>query len=140
MMPPIRKKQKDGRSKNNPPKHYQFKPGNSGNKKGRPKKTPTVLDLVEEELDNKHPISVGEKHIQVTLKRLLIKQLLRLAMKGNTKALFLALEMLDRIQKTNAARYEETLRPRINREELKTMTQDQLTALYFEALKGVPQF
>lgn len=136
MLPP-KGKGKDGRKDNKPPKQYQFKKGESGNKKGRPQKAPTVLDLVEDELNSKHSINVGTGQIQVPLKHLLIKQLLRVAMKGNTKALFLSLEMLDTIQKANAKRYQQSLRPRIDREDFKNMTEQQLTELYFKTLKQV---
>ena len=136
MLPPKRKG-KDGRKDNKPPKQYQFKKGESGNKKGRPKKAPTVLDLMEQELNSKHSINVGTGQIRVPLKFLLVKQLLRVAMKGNTKALFLSLEMLDTIQKANAKRYEQSLRPRINRDDFKNMTEDQLTELYFKTIRGL---
>jgi hypothetical protein len=134
MMPPKRKG-KDGRRNNKPPKEYQFKQGQSGNNKGRPKKDPTVLDLVEEELDSKHSVSVGTRQIQVPLKRLLVKQLLRVAMKGNIKALLLSLEMLDTIQKANAKKNAQKLEPRIKAEDLRNMTEEQLTELYFRTLK-----
>jgi hypothetical protein len=135
-MPPFnRKTGRDGRTSNRPPSKYQFKPGQSGNRKGRPKKTPTVLDIVEDEFNSTHSMNVGNQQIRVPMKRLLIKQLLRFAMKGNTKALFLALEMLDTIQKKNAKRYTESLQPRITKEDLKNKTEEELTALYFEALK-----
>jgi hypothetical protein len=136
MLPPKRKG-KDGRKDNKPPRQYQFKKGESGNKKGRPKKAPTVLDLMEQELNSMHSITVGTRQIRVPLRFLLVKQLVRVAMKGNTKALFLSLEMLDTIQKANAKRYQQSLRPRINREDFKNMTEDQLTELYFKTLRQV---
>jgi hypothetical protein len=136
-MVPSKCKSKDGRRNNKPPKKYQFKQGQSGNKKGRPKKAPSFLDLMEKELNSKHSINVGTRQLQVPLKHLLVKQLLRVAMKGNTKALFFTLEMLDTIQKTNAKRYAEALQPRINAEDLKSMTEDQLAELYFKTLKKV---
>jgi hypothetical protein len=136
MMPPKRKG-RDARRNNRPPKEYQFKQGQSGNKKGRPKKAPTVLDLVEEELDSKHSVTVGARQIQVPLKRLLVKQLLRVAMKGNIKALLLSLEMFDTIQKANAKKTAQKLEPRIKAEDLKNMTEEQLTELYFRTLKKV---
>jgi hypothetical protein len=130
-----KRKGRDGRKNNKPPKDHQFKKGHSGNKKGRPKKTPTVLDLVEEELESKHSINVGTRQIQVPLKLLLVKQLLRVAMKGNIKALLLSLEMLDTIQKANAKKNAQQLEPRIKTEDLKNMTEEQLTELYFRTLK-----
>ena len=137
MMPPKRKT-KDGRRNNKPPKEYQFKKLESGNKKGRPPKSPpTFLDLVEEELNSKHSVKVGTRQIQVPLKVLLIKRLLHIAMKGNTKAMFLALEMLDIIQKANAKRHEYSRRPQITRDDINNMTEQQRTELYFKTLRTV---
>ena len=136
MLPPKRKG-KDGRKNNKPPKQYQFKKGESGNKKGRPKKTPTVLDLMEQELNSLHSVNIGTKQIRVPLKFLLVKQFFRAALKGDNKALFRSLEILDTIQKANAKRYSDSLRPRFNSEDLKNMSEDQLTKLYCETLEQV---
>jgi hypothetical protein len=135
---PRKSKPGDGRRNNKPPTQHQFKPGQCGNKKGRPKKRPsTVLDYAEEELDGKHSINVGTRQIQVPLKRLLVKQLFRLALKGNIKALLMSLEMLDTIQKANAKRHAQMLKPRMNAEDFKNMTEEELTALYFKTLRQV---
>jgi len=58
-------------------------------------------------------------------------------LKGDNKALFRSLEILDTIQKANAKRYSDSLRPRFNSEDLKNMSEDQLTKLYFETLEQV---
>jgi hypothetical protein len=135
---PRKSKSSDGRRNNRPPAQYQFRRGQSGNNKGRPKSPPpTVLDLVEEELDSKHSINVGTRQIQVPLKRLLVKQLFRLALKGNIKALLMSLEMLDTIQKANVKRHAQMLKPRIKAEDFKNMTEEELTALYFKTLRQV---
>ena len=130
----IRGRKQDGRRDNRPPSKYQFKPGQSGNNNGRPKKTPAVLDIAEEEFNSTHTMVIGDKQVNLPMKRLLVKQLLRLAMKGNTKALLLSLEMLDTIQKANAKRYSDSLRPRFNKDDLKGKTSDELTAIYFQML------
>ena len=137
LMPP-KSKARDGRRNNKPPVRYQFKRGQSGNKKGRQKTPPpTVLDLVEDELDSKHSINVGTRQIQVPLKRLLVKQLFRLALKGNIKALLMSLEMLDTIQKINSKKRAQISKPKINPEDFKNMTESELTALYFKTLRQV---
>lgn len=137
MLPPKPNAQ-DGRRNNKPPKQYQFKQGQSGNKKGRPKSPPpSFMSLVEEELESKHSINVGPRQIHVPLKRLLVKQLFRLALKGNTKALLLSLDMVEAIQKTNAKKHAQMLKPRMKPEDFKGMTDAELTALYFKTLRQV---
>lgn len=135
---PRKSKSGDGRRNNRPPTQYQFKRGQSGNKKGRPKSPPpSFMMLVEEELDGKHSINVGTRQIQVPLKRLLVKQLFRLALKGNTKALLLSLDMVEALQKTNAKKHAQTLRPKLNPDDFKDMSEAELTALYFKTLRQV---
>jgi Family of unknown function (DUF5681) len=134
---PPKRKASDGRKNNKPPEQHQFKKGQSGNKKGRPKKDPTFLHLVEKELNSKHSISVGTRQIELPLKLLLVKQLLRIAMKGNTKALFFVLEMLDTIQKANAKKQTQSLRSRYRTEDIQNMTDDERTELYFKTLRQV---
>lgn len=71
-----------------PPKEYQFKPGQSGNPKGRPKveKKDFYTDLVEE---LQKPITITENGERKTLTRqqALIKQLVSSALSGNSVAL-----------------------------------------------------
>jgi hypothetical protein len=131
-----KRRSNDGRRNNKPPREFQFRPRESGNKKGRPKGIPSVLALVAAELESKHSIAVGTKQIQLPLKQLLIKQFFRVAMKGNIKALFRALEMLDSIQRAAAKKTAENLVPRLTTEELKGMTAIQLSELYRSTLAG----
>jgi hypothetical protein len=125
----------DGRRNNRPPRAFQFRPGESGNKKGRPKKIiPSVLALVAAELESKHSIGVGTKQVQLPLRQLLIKQFIRVAMKGNIKALFHALEMLDTIQQSAAKQEAQKRVPHYTMEDLKKMTSQQLSDLYRSTL------
>ena len=67
-----------------PPKEYQFKPGKSGNPKGRPKKIPKLDELLAEVLgDEKNGVTAAE----TILKRLKIQ-----AAAGNVRAAELLLD------------------------------------------------
>ena len=72
-----------------PPKHSQFKKGQSGNKRGRPKKRFTIAD-VESAFDNAlmESITVSENGTVRKIKKLdaLAKQTVNKAVKGNPQA------------------------------------------------------
>jgi hypothetical protein len=79
-----------------PPKHSQFKPGKSGNPKGRPKKTGTITDAF---------LKVGKKVVPVPtqdgIKRMSMKDLLAakhwgMAVNGDHKSSTLVLDVLQR--------------------------------------------
>jgi Family of unknown function (DUF5681) len=78
-----------GRSK--PPKHTQWKPGQSGNPNGRPKKEACLTTLLKEELERpvKDPNlleTVGAKVGDVTWGQMIAIALIRKAAKGNERA------------------------------------------------------
>jgi Family of unknown function (DUF5681) len=69
-----------------PPIHSRFKPGQSGNPKGRPKGSRNVRTELKEVYTDTISINVGDKKIRVTrATALLLKQLER-AMKGDERA------------------------------------------------------
>ena len=70
----------------NPPEHSRFKPGQSGNPLGRPKKRKSVADELNEELNVMIPVREGTRTIEMTKARALARELLRLAMGGNLRA------------------------------------------------------
>ena len=65
-----------------PPKHTQFKPGQSGNPRGRPKKTKNVDALLEKELDTQVTLQEGGQPIRITKREAIIKQYINLAIIG----------------------------------------------------------
>ena len=69
-----------------PPKRTQFKPGQSGNLKGRPRKKTTVEDDVERELLS--PVIVVEdgKRSKMTKRRAIIKRHVNKALGGDVKS------------------------------------------------------
>lgn len=74
-----------------PPRHTQFKPGKSGNPKGRPKKAATLPDVLSKELRTRVPIVNNGKRKKVSLLVAIVKQHLNKAANGDAKAAALVL-------------------------------------------------
>jgi hypothetical protein len=77
-----------------PPKHSQFKPGQSGNLKGRPKGTKNLATDLEEELSQKIIVTEGGKQQETTKQRAMLKSLFAKAMKGETRAASVILNLI----------------------------------------------
>jgi hypothetical protein len=69
-----------------PPKHTQFKPGQSGNAKGRPRKSKELHKLIQAELDTTIPVNEAGREKRITKREAIIKQLVNRAIKGDAKA------------------------------------------------------
>lgn len=69
-----------------PPKNTQFKPGKSGNPKGRPKGIQNLSTDLEQELGEKILVTEAGKSQPVTKQRAMIKSLFAKALKGDVRA------------------------------------------------------
>ena len=69
-----------------PPKHSQFKPGQSGNRKGRGAGTKNLKTDLLEEFAEKITVREGDRQIKITKQRALIKSQMARGLKGNDKA------------------------------------------------------
>ncbi len=69
-----------------PPEHTRFKPGQSGNAKGRPKGIRNLATDLEEELSERILVNEGGRQLETTKQRAMIKALLAKALKGDTRA------------------------------------------------------
>lgn len=76
-----------------PPKAGQFRPGQSGNPKGRKKRSRGLKTDLGAELRSKVPVTENGKTKQLTKQQLLIKALVTKAAKGDTKAAAQVLSM-----------------------------------------------
>lgn len=85
-----------------PPKHTQFKPGQSGNAKGRPRKSKELHKLIQAELDTTIPVNEAGREKRITKREALVKQLVNLAIKGNAKPLQLVLAHLEKHREVEA--------------------------------------
>jgi Family of unknown function (DUF5681) len=70
----------------NPPKHWQFKKGTSGNKKGRPKGTKNLATLFHQEMNRRVIISENGQRRTITKAEAAIKQFVNKAATGDPKA------------------------------------------------------
>lgn len=69
-----------------PPRKSQFKPGTSGNPKGRKKGTLNLKTDLQRELHESIRIREGEREFSVSKQRAMIKALLAKALKGEARA------------------------------------------------------
>jgi hypothetical protein len=76
-----------------PPKHTQFKKGISGNPRGRPKGTNSVLALLEKALHRRVTITVGSRPKSVSAISAILLQLTSRALRGEHQALKIVLQL-----------------------------------------------
>ena len=69
-----------------PPKSGRFKPGQSGNPKGRPKGSKNTATILQEELNSRVPIRENGKLRNIPKRRAAIKQQVNKAAAGNDRA------------------------------------------------------
>jgi len=77
-----------------PPQHTQFKPGQSGNPHGRPRKTLSVEEVAHQEALASIEILEGGKRKRVARVRALFRQHFALGIKGDTRSANLVLKQL----------------------------------------------
>jgi hypothetical protein len=69
-----------------PPQHTQFKPGQSGNPKGRPRGIKNLNTDLEEELSQKILVTEAGTQLETTKQRAMIKSLFAKALNGDVRA------------------------------------------------------
>lgn len=69
-----------------PPKATQFKPGQSGNRKGRPKGAQNFSKVLDKELNSLVPVTENGRRKNVRKKEVIAKQLVNKAAQGDLKA------------------------------------------------------
>jgi uncharacterized protein DUF5681 len=124
---------RDGRRNNRPPVDNQFKPGQSGNKKGRPsnKTRRSVNEIVGRLLQEKHSIVSGGRQRIVSFQEVMITKIFEQAYKGNSKSLTWVIELIERVEFAESERTKHAARISPHRmAELKNMSVEELEAEY----------
>ena len=78
----------------NPPRHSQFKPGQSGNAKGRPKQSPKFVDAVSKQLRKKVKLNMGDKVLRISMFEAIAIKHVSLAASGDPKSTAIVLSSL----------------------------------------------
>ncbi len=86
-----------------PPKHTRFNKGQSGNPRGRPKDTKNLKTDLQEELNEKITIREGADERRISKQRALVKSLTAKAIKGDTRAANVLLNMVLRVLEAEPA-------------------------------------
>lgn len=83
-----------------PPKAHWFKPGQSGNPNGRPKKKGlgSVEEIIRDELTRTVTVTENGKPSKLPVGRLLARQFIAQAFKGNAKAFTTAMKLIETIK------------------------------------------
>ncbi len=80
-----------------PPMHTRFKPGQSGNPRGRPKGTNNLKTDLMEELGEKILVREGDQSRRVSKQRAVLKSLMMRTLKGDARAASLLLSLMVRL-------------------------------------------
>lgn len=94
----------DGRKNNKPPVANQFKPGQSGNPRGRPKNTSIDIDrLMSEEAKRLiTAIDRKDKKVQLTKVEAAAHQIVNKALQGDNKAIAVVLSLAAKLKEVGA--------------------------------------
>ena len=94
-----------------PPKHTQFKPGQSGNPRGRPPGSKNLATDLTEELGERLPVNIGGKKVKLSKQRTLVKTMLQKAMNGDTRSAGIIFRLMEKLLDTGGSEKESSLSP-----------------------------
>jgi hypothetical protein len=80
-----------------PPRHSQFRPGQSGNPKGRPPKSRNLKNDLLDELSERIRIREGDRHRRVSKQQALLKALVNRGLGGDVRAIASVFGMVARL-------------------------------------------
>ncbi len=77
-----------------PPKKTRFKPGQSGNPRGRPKESKNTISILKKELDERISLREGDKQLVITKRQAMLRHLINKAVQGDTRAMFFVYQQM----------------------------------------------
>jgi hypothetical protein len=83
-----------------PPEEHRFKPGKSGNRKGRPKGAKNTATLLRELLDRKIEVRSGNTVRKMSVREAMLTRFAEAALKGDTKSAAFLLQRYDMLEET----------------------------------------
>ncbi|MCJ2087491.1 DUF5681 domain-containing protein [Methylobacterium sp. E-005] len=69
-----------------PPRHSQFKPGTSGNRVGRPRRSKNIDTLFEQQLDRLVAVTRDGRKVRVSVREVIIMNIVKAAANGDARA------------------------------------------------------
>jgi hypothetical protein len=85
-----------------PPVHTRFRKGQSGNPSGKPKKVLSEDEILLRDLSSKVPVTEGGKQRHMSKLEVVLKQQVKLAMKGDPKAVRIIIDAYRRAMQNQA--------------------------------------
>jgi hypothetical protein len=86
-----------------PPKQTRFKPGQSGNSKGRRRGSFNMMTIVQKELEQEVEVSEGGRRCRMPKVQIGIRQLANKAASGDPKAIAMFIDLMRKMGKLNEA-------------------------------------
>lgn len=80
-----------------PPAHSRFRPGQTGNPKGRPKGTANLRTDLRDELSEHIRVREGERDLKVSKQRAMLKALVAKALRGDARAANVVLGLVSKL-------------------------------------------
>jgi hypothetical protein len=81
-----------------PPKDHRFQPGQSGNRKGRPKGKKNTVTLLREILDRQIEVRTGSTVRKMSVREAMLTRFAESALKGDTKSAAFLLQRYDMLE------------------------------------------
>lgn len=78
-----------------PPVEHRFKPGQSGNRRGRPTGRVNIATALREAVQQKRPVTVGGKPREMSTLDVILRKQIEKAVAGDTKAFHAVIELLE---------------------------------------------